>query len=272
MCFFFMNTPALRQSIKIQELTGMQKTQWRNLMHSGWNVGFVLLNSFLACVYPVFSVLCFASVYHHQCKVSALLYSFFFCFLSSTCLLIYFSPSIAHLLSFSPFGSWGKTDWLCWDFWSQRPAGTLELLTGTCLSASFLPARLNGWLTDCPTSLASPRYCRNIQEEGDGRRKRVVIWAYEIDERGLSCSDIHASVQKWPVKTCKHMNSDKTENKSQDLFVVAFCFLFGINCCAPCGGSLRGGVWQSSGIERTRLKSAKVVGLFNEGLFCNDLQ
>lgn len=58
---------------------------------------------------------------------------------------------------------------------------------------------------------------------------------------------------------CKHMYSDQ---------MVAF----GNNCCAPCGGSMRGGVRQSSGIHRTRLKGARVVGFLNERSCCNDLQ
>ena len=48
---------------------------------------------------------------------------------------------LCYFLSLSLFGSWEKTDCLCWDFWSQRPAGTLELLTGAC-QAEWLTYRL----------------------------------------------------------------------------------------------------------------------------------
>lgn len=77
------------------------------------------------------------------------------------------------------------------------------LIPGTCghtgAVSRYLPARLTDWLTDCPTNLASPRYCGNIHEEGDRRRKRAVV-AYRVDESRLSCSDRHARYHLTPVK------------------------------------------------------------------------
>lgn len=136
------------------------------------------------CVHFVIECLCLS-------KVRALpSFSSFFCLLPATYLFL--------SLRLVPYPSLSL-----WLMGEDRLPLLRFLIPETCRHTGavnrYLPARLNDWLTDCPTNLASPRYCGNIQEEGDGRRKMVVMRHMGYIRVGLSCPDMHASVFKGTI-------------------------------------------------------------------------
>lgn len=106
-------------------------------------------------------------------------------------------------LALSLFGSWEKTDWLCWDFWSQRPAGTLELLTGDCQAE---------WLTYwLPDQLSLPLLLR---------WNRGRWWREEESSRGLWVG-CHAQIYMCQFSEilfypCHHKSNVRNEICSSD--------------------------------------------------------